>query len=219
MEHFKKLNAINVNEYTKAKNGLTYLSWSRAWGEVKKVYPNATYVIKKFGETQLPYVYDEKLGYMCFTEMTIEETTHEMWLPVMNGANKAMKSESYKYTTKYGDKTVEGASMFDVNKTIMRCLTKNIAMFGLGLYIYDGEDLPEEEIEKKKEEKEKALAEKAKEADKLKLELKEMRNEVKAKCEANGVDLEDIKKAYGLKKGATKEDYKLCKQLIKGKIC
>jgi hypothetical protein len=67
-----------------------------------------------------------------------------MWLPVMDGANKAMKAEAYTYTTKYGEKDVEPASMFDINKTIMRCLVKNLAMFGLGLYIYAGEDLPED---------------------------------------------------------------------------
>jgi hypothetical protein len=64
----------------------------------------------------------------------------------MDGANKAMKSSGYTYTTKYGEKSVEPASMFDVNKTIMRCLVKNLAMFGLGLYIYAGEDLPENEV-------------------------------------------------------------------------
>jgi NH3-dependent NAD+ synthetase len=56
-----------------------------------------------------------------------------------------MKNEAYTYKTKYGDKTCEAATMFDINKTIMRCLTKNLAMFGLGLYIYAGEDLPEEQ--------------------------------------------------------------------------
>lgn len=54
-----------------------------------------------------------------------------------------MKHEAYTYTTKYGSKTVEAATMFDINKTLMRCLTKNLAMFGLGIYIYAGEDLPE----------------------------------------------------------------------------
>ena len=49
----------------------------------------------------------------------------------------------YEYDTKYGKKTVKSFTMFDVNKTIMRCLVKNLAMFGLGLYIYSGEDLPE----------------------------------------------------------------------------
>lgn len=141
---FETLFQINVNKHTEKKNGLTYLSWAYAWAEVKKRFVNATYAIKKFGEKKLPYVYDENTGYMVFTSVTIDDLTHEMWLPVMDGANKAMKSESYTYKTKYGEKTVEAATMFDINKTIMRCLVKNLAMFGLGLYIYSGEDLPEE---------------------------------------------------------------------------
>jgi NH3-dependent NAD+ synthetase len=57
-----------------------------------------------------------------------------------------MLKTSYTYTTKYGDKTVEPATTFDINKTLMRCLVKNLAMFGLGIYIYAGEDLPEAEV-------------------------------------------------------------------------
>lgn len=144
---FKILFEKNVNEYTEQREGLTYLTWSKAWAEVMKVYPDATYVIEKF-ENNLPYVYDEDTGYMVFTKVTIDGITHEMWLPVMDGKNKAMLNHPYKYTTKYGEKTVEKATMFDINKTIMRCLVKNLAMFGLGLYIYSGEDLPEVEPEK-----------------------------------------------------------------------
>lgn len=148
MEVFKDLYAVDVNGYTeKKKSGnteLTYLSWAWAWAEVKKRYPDAQYTIFK-NENGLPYVYDPNTGYMCYTTVTIDGLTHEMWLPVMDGANKAMKAESYTYSTKYnGEKTVEPATMFDVNKTIMRCLVKNLAMFGLGLYIYAGEDLPED---------------------------------------------------------------------------
>lgn len=146
--HFETLNAINVNDKTEKKsNGsteLTYLSWAWAWQELKNKYPDATYEIEKF-DNNLPYIYDEETGYMVFTKVTIEGITHEMWLPVMDGANKAMKSKPYTYKTKYGDKSVEAATMFDINKTIMRCLTKNLAMFGLGLYIYAGEDLPEDQ--------------------------------------------------------------------------
>ena len=146
MNHFETLNKINVNDKVEKKSGLTYLSWAFAWAEVKKIYPDAFYVIKRFDG--LPYVFDPKTGYMVFTEVTIEGQTHEMWLPVMDGANKAMKDEAYKYTTKYGEKTCDAADMFDINKTIMRCLVKNLAMFGLGLYIYSGEDLPEDEEQK-----------------------------------------------------------------------
>lgn len=147
LTHFEKLNAINVNDKTEVKdNGqakLTYLSWAWAWQECKKQFPDASYEILKF-ENNLPYVYDENTGYMVFTKVTIEDITHEMWLPVMDEKNKAMKNKSYTYKTKYGEKEVAPATMFDINKTIMRCLTKNLAMFGLGIYIYAGEDLPED---------------------------------------------------------------------------
>ena len=147
MNALETLNKINVNEHKEDKNGLSYLSWVWAWAEVKKAYPDAVYTIEKFNG--LPYVYDENTGYMVYTTVTIEGITHEMWLPVMDGANKAMKAKEYTYKVKqYGkevEKVCKAATMFDVNKAIMRCLTKNLAMFGLGLYIYAGEDLPESE--------------------------------------------------------------------------
>lgn len=146
---FETLFEINVNDHIEKKKDLTYLSWPYAWAEVKKKYPNATYKIHLFGEKQLPYVFDESVGYMVFTDVTINDLTHTMWLPVMDSANKTMKSACYTYNTKFKkDIPVEAATMFDVNKTIMRCLVKNLAMFGLGLYIYSGEDLPEIETEK-----------------------------------------------------------------------
>jgi len=135
---FEKLSAINVNDRVEKKNGLTYLSWAWAWSEVKKACPDATYKIK---ETD----YDEQLGFMCHTEVSIDGETLEMWLPVMDGANKSMKKEAYTYTTRYGEKSVDAATSFDINKTLMRCLVKNLAMFGLGIYIFAGEDLPESE--------------------------------------------------------------------------
>lgn len=145
---FDTLFEVNVNDHVEKKNGLSYLSWAYAWADIKKRYPNATYEIKRFGENNLPYVYDQNTGYMVFTSVTIDDLTHEMWLPVMDSANKAMKSTSYTYNTKYKKGiVVEAATMFDINKTIMRCLVKNLAMFGLGLYIYAGEDLPEAQSE------------------------------------------------------------------------
>lgn len=135
---FEKLSAINVNDHVEKKDGLTYLSWAWAWSEVKKACPDASY---KIGATE----YDEDLGFMCHTTVTIEGETLEMWLPVMDGKNKSMKKKAYTYQTKYGEKTVEAATTFDINKTIMRCLVKNLAMFGLGIYIFAGEDLPQSE--------------------------------------------------------------------------
>ena len=81
---------------------------------------------------------------MVYTSVTAGGLTYEMWLPVMDNANKSMKLNAYTYSTRNGDKTVEAISMFDINKAVMRCLVKNLAMFGLGLYIYAGEDLPED---------------------------------------------------------------------------
>ena len=135
---FERLSAINVNIHIEKKKDLSYLSWAWAWSETKRACPDATY---KIGETE----FDENLGFMCHTTVTIEGETLEMWLPVMDGANKSMLKKSYTYTTRYGDKSVEAATTFDINKTIMRCLVKNLAMFGLGIYIYAGEDLPEAE--------------------------------------------------------------------------
>lgn len=141
---FDELYDINVTDKVEQKNGLNYLSWAYAWAEVKKRDADANYKIMMFDNK--PYIYDETLGYMVCTEVTIYNQTHQMWLPVMDGANKAMLDHTYTYKTKYGEKDVEKASMFDINKTLMRCLVKNIAMFGLGLILYTGEDLPETEV-------------------------------------------------------------------------
>ena len=123
---FNNVYAIDVNEFAEKKGNLTYLSWAHAWREFKKVYPQAKYRIIK--ENGLAYFGNEKHGYMVYTEVTVDDLTHEMWLPVMDHRNKS----------------VMNPTTFDINKTIMRCLTKNLAMFGLGLYIYAGEDLPQE---------------------------------------------------------------------------
>ena len=139
---FEKLYNIDVSGYIEKKNGLNYLSWANAIAEFKKVHPNMTYEVKKF-ENGLPYVYDENTGYMVFTSVTVDGLTNEMWLPVMDSANNAMKSKPYTIKTRYKEFPVQAATMFDINKTIMRCLTKNLAMFGLGLRVYNGEDLPE----------------------------------------------------------------------------
>lgn len=146
---FTELYSVNVNEHVEKKNtgkaSLSYLSWAWAWAEVKKHYPDANYEIVKF-ENGLPYSYDPDTGYMCYTRVTIKGITHEMWLPVMDSHNDAMLATERTVKTRNGEYKVPACTMFDVNKTIMRCLTKNLAMFGLGLYIYAGEDLPADEV-------------------------------------------------------------------------
>ena len=130
---FSKLNSINVNDKTEKKNGLTYLSWAWAWGEVKKIYPDATYTIY---ENTLPsgyvvnYFTDGRTSYVK-TGVTINNLEHIEELPVMDYRNKSI--------------LLENMTSFDVNKTIQRSLTKALARHGLGLYIYAGEDLPEDE--------------------------------------------------------------------------
>lgn len=160
---FKTLYSIDVSEKLEKKSSdstLLYIKWAEAWAEVKKAYPNATYEILRFGESNLPYVYDSNTGYMVFTAVTIAELTHSMWLCVMDGANKAMKAEPYTYLVGKGErqreKTVEGATMFDINKTIMRCLVKNLAMHGLGLSLYHGDVISPEAQEKLEREAEEA---------------------------------------------------------------
>lgn len=166
---FTELYSLDVSEYVEEKDDLKYLSWAYAWAQFKKFYPDATYEVKK-DENGRCYFGDESIGYMVYTSVTAGGLTYEMWLPVMDGANKSMKLNSYQYTVKnknfkytllnkndgkyydkYGNeqteyiaKTVEAVSMFAINKAVMRCLVKNLAMFGLGLYIYAGEDLPED---------------------------------------------------------------------------
>lgn len=149
LSKFEELLKINLKDKVEKKasggKALTYLSWSFAIAEMEKAYPEWEYNILEFNG--LPYQFDPITGYMVWTEIKAGGKTKKMWLPVMDGANKAMKDKSYEYTTKFGKKTCEAATMFDINKTIMRCLVKNIAMFGIGLYIYNGEDLPEGESE------------------------------------------------------------------------
>lgn len=140
---FDTLSEINVNDKVEKKSNLTYLSWAWAWAEVKKTYPSASYAVMRDPQTDKPWFFDPNLGYMTMTQVSIEGETLEMWLPVMDSSNKAMMDVPYKFTTKYGEKSVARATMFDINKTLMRCLTKNLAMFGLGHYIYAKDDLPE----------------------------------------------------------------------------
>lgn len=145
---FNALSNLDLSDKCEKRESLTYLSWANAWSEFKSAYPSATYRILK-NENGLPYFSDPDLGIMVFTEVTVDDVTHQMWLPVMDSKNKTMKLQSYTYQVwdsykkAYVEKTVQAATMFDINKTLMRCLVKNLAMFGLGLYIFQGDDLPE----------------------------------------------------------------------------
>ena len=124
--YFKQLNSINCNDKTEKKNGLTYLAWAYAWGEVKKLFPDSTYTIY---ENANGWFYHTD-GNTCWvkTGVTINGIEHIEYLPVMDYKNRSIP--------------VDQVTSFDVNKAIQRSLTKAAARHGLGLYIYAGEDLP-----------------------------------------------------------------------------
>ena len=124
---FEVLNAVNCNEHTEKKNGLTYLSWAWAWAEVKKRYPDADYTIYE-NKDGLLYHTDGRTAWVK-TGVTIAGQELIEYLPVMDYNNKSIP--------------LERITSFDVNKAIQRSLTKACARHGLGLYIYAGEDLPE----------------------------------------------------------------------------
>ena len=148
---FNALSSLDLNDKLEKRENdkLSYLSWANAWTEFKTAFPSANYKVIKNPDTNLPYFTDPNVGIMVFTEVTVDNLTHTMWLPVMDSKNKAMKLTPYTYQVwdsykkAYIEKTVQAATMFDINKTLMRCLVKNLAMFGLGLYVYAGEDLPD----------------------------------------------------------------------------
>ena len=133
--YFNDLYAVNVNGHTEKKNNLTYLSWAWAWGEIKKRHPDATYTVYENADGW-NYHTD---GRTCWvkTGVTVNGIEHIEYLPVMDYENKSIP--------------VENVTSYDVNKSIQRSLTKACARHGLGLYIYAGEDLPEEEAAEKQD--------------------------------------------------------------------
>ena len=138
--YFRQLNAIDVNDHTEIKDTgkrkLTYLSWAWAWTEIKSLYPDSTY---KVYENKDGWCYHTD-GKTCWvkTGVTVNGIEHIEYLPVMNHRNESIPAEK--------------VTSFDVNKAIQRSLTKAVARHGLGLYIYAGEDLPDDGIKRLGEE-------------------------------------------------------------------
>lgn len=142
---FDAMYSADLSEETEKKSNLTYLSWSQAWKVFKQFYPSATYKIHTNPNTGLP-VFESEMGLMVHTSVEADGITYEDWLPVMDYANRAMKSVPYtvqvydKQNKQYVEKRVEGATTFDVNSSIQRSMVRAIARHGLGLYIYNGFD-------------------------------------------------------------------------------
>lgn len=141
--YFSELYGIDVSQKIEKKNNLSYLSWAWAWAELKKRHPSANYKIYE-RDNGVNYFTD---GRTCWVKVgvtipcnemldarrdayTYEPIEHIEYLPVMDYRNQSIP--------------LEKVTSFDVNKSIQRALTKAIARHGIGLFIYAGEDLPEE---------------------------------------------------------------------------
>lgn len=173
--YFKQLYDVDVNNKKKTKNNLNYLSWAACWAEVKKMFPNSTFKIyeEEITVTEIvegktttksilrPWFDDGNTGWVK-TGVTINEIEHIEELPIMDFKNKSIPAANI--------------TSADANKSIQRSLTKACARHGLGLYIYEGEDLPEEskELEKLRSECWKLFCEKAKISEEAKLKANEV---------------------------------------------
>jgi len=183
---FEVLNSVDVSEHIEKKNNLSYVSWVWAWSELKKRYPDANYTIYE-NRDGLFYHTDGKTAWVK-TGITVGELEHIEYLPVMDYRTKSIP--------------IDNLTSTDVNKAIQRSLTKAIARHGLGLYIYAGEDLPEDKNAEAKEPVEVADA-------KLRAEAFELIN-TKYKTKEQ---MEKIAEHYGVE-SITKMTTEHCKDLL-----
>lgn len=121
-EIWETLSKIDLSNMIEKKMNLSYLSWANAWSVVMDHYPSATFEILD------PFKFDD--GSMeVWCAVTIGDNRRLMWLPVMDHRNQSIINPSSR----------------QVSDARMRCLVKCLSMFGLGLYIYQGEDLPRQD--------------------------------------------------------------------------
>lgn len=188
-EQFAKNYDMVVSDDIKQNfKGLRYLSWAKAWRLLKEQDPSATYNILPSDNG----IIWEQLGtYIVRTMVKAFGETKEMWLPIMDNNHNAVKLEPYDIKLKNSTQHVDAMDSTHVNNTLMRCLTKNIAMFGIGLKLYEGEDIPQEseemsEITKKKKESKMTPQEK----------LSQLCKDILAKDENKRVKILEILKKY-----------------------
>jgi len=203
--YFTELNSVDVSDKIEKKNGLSYLSWAWAWGELKKRHPDANYKVYE-NENGWNYFTDGKTCWVK-TGVTVNGVEHIEYLPVMDFKNKSIP--------------LNAITSFEVNKTIQRSLTKAVARHGLGLYIYAGEDLPETgdgepvavvEPAKpvKKAPAKKTIAETAPTkptADIPEMTKDEARQMFIDYCSANGVNIREVGHMCNLNKNSTADDF------------
>ena len=132
---YKTLSTINVRDKVEKKGGLDYLSWANAWHMLKQNYPNAQRIIYEHDHTGFNFFTDGKTAWVK-VGIVVDDIEHIDMLPVMDFRNNAI--------------SVDKITSTDVNKTIQRATTKAIAMHGLGLSLWTGEDVPQEEEAPKK---------------------------------------------------------------------
>ena len=158
---FEILNAVDVNSKKDTRNGLTYLSWAWAWSEVKKRFPDVNYKVYE-NDMGFPYHTDGRTAWVkC--GVTIQGVEQIEYLSIMDYRNNSIP--------------LEKVTSVDVIKTIQRCVTKAIGRFGLGLYIYAKEDLPEdagEANEEKASEKSQKASKTAKKDQEVKQPVQEL---------------------------------------------
>lgn len=128
---WETLSRIDVNNHTEKKGGLTYLSWAWAWGICKENYPDATFV-KMTNDQDFPCFKDENGIAFVKVRVIIEDQSVTEIYPVLDYKNKSIKNPD----------------SFAINTALQRCLTKCLGYFGLGHYIYAGEDLPQIDIDR-----------------------------------------------------------------------
>jgi len=128
MNSVHELLKLNVKDHTEKKNGLSYLSWAWAWTEALKADPAANFEVKMFDGGESPYMVINGTG-MVWVTVTMFGKPMTCFLPIMDHRNKP----------------IQQPDAFQVNTSLMRCMTKALALHGIGLYIYAGEDLPEQD--------------------------------------------------------------------------
>jgi hypothetical protein len=124
--YFERLNRINVSEHLEKKGEFSYLSWPFAVAQLRIADPAASWEVRRF--EGLPYLKTET-GYFVEVAVTVQGVMLSQIHPVLDGRNRPIFEPT----------------AFDINTSIQRCLVKAIALHGLGLYVYAGEDLPEGE--------------------------------------------------------------------------
>lgn len=207
--YFEELSRVDCSGKIEKKNGLSYLSWAFAWGELKKRYPLSFYTIYE-NENGYNYFTDGrtawvKTGVTVCDNLGVIQIEHIEYLPVMDFRNNSIP--------------LEKITSFDVNKTIQRSLTKAVARHGLGLYIYAGEDLPETDN------KEPAPAKTTTEAKQTETAAPKKPNKVREDfvnfCKENDVKGEEfntICKMYKLNNAAPDESFKNALDYAKGQV-